>query len=406
MSPLQTVGIGGFQVLNLNNKSMFMVRNNAGAVVNDTEYFNCLMGVSSGEVTDVDRAYFVMPAAGTITNFRVKYDAALTGAMAMEYYIVVNGVSTLVATVNSSGSTKFAALNIVLAKGDLVCYKYIPRSSPTSTHHWISCVIESATDMMIMGNNKALHNTSIRYFTPQGSCNALQATNSAARVYFPTSGTLKNIYVRLSQPPGVGNTWQIKIIDQAFATKATINISDLNTTGEAVITYNLVQGNAYYISIDPTVGTPTPCYFSYSSVFQPLIQGEYPLMYTEYANVLDSVNPQYNYLIGPKFYLIASSTPTPTERRMPLLNGYVLKKFYVRSEAAPGAGKSWTYNVGVGYPSTPSGLSVAIMDTNNNNVDNTNEYTTVEGEEYLLKLTPSGSPATTNKVWASMVLAN
>lgn len=389
------------------NISMFMMRNNAGALSNDTDYYNSLMGVSSTEVLDVDAAYFVMPTSGTFTSFRVKWDAVLTGNMSIEYYLVINGASTLLATVDSTGSTKYnTSVNLSVSKGDLVAYKYIARNSPTITHHWLNMQFSSLTDMVIVGNNKIIHNAGvIKYFHPQGSINALQSTNSAARAVYPTSGVIKNLYVRASVAPGVGNTWTIKIVDAAFSTKATVVISDTNTTGEATISYSVNQGDNYYISIDPTGGTPTAAYFSYGSIFQPTIKGEYPLMYTEFSGVLNSTEANYNYLLGPKFYLIAGSSPVPTERRMPLMNGFTIKKHYVAFQTAPGAGKSWTVDIGNGYPSTATGLSVTISDTGGSGSDNTDRYTTIEGEEYLLKLTPSGTPTAPGRVYSSIVLA-
>lgn len=402
---MDAIGIGGFPSTT-GNISMFMVRDNAGAKTNDVEYFNNLMGVGSTETTDIDRHYFVMPLSGDLKNFRVKYDATLTGAMAIEYYLVINGSDTLLATVDSSGSTKYNTNRFPVVAGDLVAYKVIVRNTPTNTHYWLNIEFEHPTHMAIVGNCKGLLNTNTaRYFMPQNSVNALFGTTSDAKIYYPAAGTTVQMYVRLSQAPGVGSSRTIRVYRESFGNDGSVVISDNNTTGIITLNRAKIQGNQNQIEMVGT-GTPADCYVCYGMSWLPAVKGEYPIFMEEYATPSNTVR-NWDYVHGVKVQWTQVGTPFTTgteQRRVPLRGGYTIKKLYAKLETAPGSGKSWEF----GYmtnDTTSCGLLATVSDTNTTGFDNTNSYTTIEGEEYALTMMPVGTPTLPSRTFTSFILS-
>ncbi|GAI01017.1 unnamed protein product, partial [marine sediment metagenome] len=217
------------------------------------------------------------------------------------------------------------------------------------------------------------------------------------RCVCPTSGIIKNLYVQLSQDPGVAPdayTITLRLNGATVAQSSIVTIVADDRTGNDVA-HNLavVASDVLTVMITPT-GDPDILGVAMGLTFVAAIDGESLILGGSF-NPYDNTATEYNHLTG-----TVESPWTVTEaERYQLAQKCTLKKLYVLLDAAPGAGNKFTFTVRKNAASPSGGLVVEIADAATTGNDTTNTITVVNDDELDLMCVPTNTPTGGRAYW-------
>lgn len=336
----------------------------------------------------------VVPHAMTLDRLFIYITAPGVGK-SRAFTVMKNGVATslsvTVSGTNTSGSD--TSNSVSLAAGDTISMKSVPSGTPASTtSHWF--IRQAATGLAgVLGSDNNTDTGATDYHVAQGySVGDATRTNVEAPV--PASGTLKNLYVKLSAAPGAGTSYAITLWKNGSATTLTTTISGGTDTAGNDTTHNVTvaAGDLIAIEVVPS-GTPSAVGMTWGMSFAPDTSGQSFLLQSDplapSTTVTNYQTPQgqggssWNSNEGNRYYNIGSIT---------------LKGMYVALTTAPGTGNSWVILVRqkpVGGSSGDTSVTVTISGTNTTGNITGQTVSFGDGDETALKSTPSGTPAST-----------
>lgn len=272
--------------------------------------------------------------AGTISLLRVSTITDPTPG-SMTFTLLVNGVaSTLICAITAGNTTASDITHTVsVAAGDVVEIKGQGASTPTLPTNYNGSVVFTSTasgKSLIFGSSPGgLSNSATRYYVPQGTVTgqALVTTNPTA---MPTAGVFSNLYVNLSNTPGVGTSYTFTLYKNGVATALTCIISDSATAGSD-LTHSVTYAANDLISLEVVpVGTPTSRTAGWGILFAPTIDGE-SLQMSSIASLAGNATTRFLSAGGAG----VGNTGTESLARIAAPT-FTAKKLYVNLSVAPG----------------------------------------------------------------------
>ena len=178
--------------------------------------------------------------------------------------------------------------------------------------------------------------------TGQMTSSSDSTTEAEVQSVISEAGTLKRMVITLSAAPGTDNSYAFKIYKNGVGTALTVTISGTSTTGTIAADVTVAAGDRLSIEYIPT-STPTTSNADIWIEFQPTTANNftYPC---GFGVTQISAAPQHCGLLSGSAASGAPGTDSEATRSVSPIAG-TITKFYVKVATAPGAGKSWTFEI-------------------------------------------------------------
>jgi hypothetical protein len=287
---------------------------------------------------------------------------------------------------NTSTTCADTTNSVTVAAGDKLDIEASPSGTPTAghVHYTTKYVSNTATHSSLMGGHGALGSTTT-YISLHGDDSA--GTEFAQETVFPTSGTLKNLYVQVLTAPGTGNSRTFTVRKNSVSTALACTISGTETRcSDLVNTVTIAAGDTGALQMTVS-GTPTSSNVLNGVVFAAATAGDFITAMSSREATNTAATNYY-------FVSAANSTQHATEgERDQLGQAMTLKAIYAEMDVAPDNGPGVdSYQFTLRKNGADTALSCTISDTNttcNASVD----VTIAAGDLLALELTPSNAPA-------------
>jgi len=289
---------------------------------------------------------------------------------------------------------------VVVTGGDYVYLQCVPDNTPTTTQADWTTVFEgdNPNESLILGRaSNTLHRTNTYYGQVMTCGTSLAANENDRREVIPTSGKIKNFYVKLDIDPGTAPDayrLTVRLNGATVGNSPIVTITANDTTGSDLVHELDVVASDYITMMAEPVNTPSAWpYVCWGMTFEADIDGESICIGGSYQG-LDRWNPlRFNKV---------SSTEGPgwdaNEDRRDLLGQVcTLKKFHVLITAPPGAGNHWDFTLRIG--GADSNVLLAINDPDTTGDSGALEDTVALDEYVALRCDPTDIPDAADAYW-------
>ena len=229
----------------------------------------------------------VFPAPGTLSRLRIFLENAVGPGESRTFTLRINGSDTALTVTIPAGAIEGEDLtnSVSVVAGDRVQLQqtvvgvtsnyaaWSMRWVPTTEDYTVMCL---TTDTTKLASGAA----SSQHLVPSGCQHGPLATTSdiGQRVYFPTGGTLRSMYVKLSAAPGTisGRTRTFTLVKNGTDTALQVVIDGNTTTGnDTTNTVSVADGD--YVYIKSAVGSlsVTAAWVTIGLVFEPTVKGRF-----------------------------------------------------------------------------------------------------------------------------------
>ena len=278
----------------------------------------------------------IIPAAGTLSNFKVSVTVAPGADKGRTFTVRLNGADSALSVTISNTATvsSLDTSEVAVVAGDLVAIEQLSINTPTaagSVQWTCSFTPTTAEENILIGNTANTTLGTNRYSTPNSALDD-SATEFFGQIVMPCAGTLKNLYVKLTAGPGTSKTRTFTVRLNGDNTTCTTTISTAETLGtDLTHTIAVVAGDLVTI-YGTNNGTPAAAYGMFSMVFTPTTAGYY---FTSLSggDVLNKSATEYGCLNGATASFDA--TETEVQSRSPAVAIHA-KAMYVNMSADPG----------------------------------------------------------------------
>ncbi|MDO8716099.1 MAG: hypothetical protein Q7J73_04755, partial [Dehalococcoidales bacterium] len=284
-----------------------------------------------------------------------------------------------------------------IVAGDRLDLSVTPSGTPAAAR--VSFILEfvptTSGETVLMGVSGGNFAAGTNYASFTGG--AVGASEGSVYVVIPTSGTLKNLYTRLSAAPGTSNSRIFTVRKNSADTGLTMTFgaTDSGVLSDTSDTVTVSAGDL--ITLGETVtGTPTAASGAWGVTFVPDSSGDFIIPALTNATVSASV---VNYM-GLAGFTTASSTETNSVQTLGW-SDYTMTAVYVKLISAPGSGKSYATALreNAGNPSNTFAVSISGTTASSSSLTG-QSFTPTDGALYDTSITPSGTP-TAGRVFVS-----
>ena len=342
-------------------------------------------------------AYQTIPTAGDINDLNVRLSAAPGAGDSYTFTLMVNGApSALAVTISGAADTTgYESDPIAVVAGDRVSLRSefvvapaIVTASWSTT--WTPTVVDETIN--IVHATPVIGNTI--YTEIQGHSRQI-LVEAQVQAPMPTAGTFSDLYVYLSQTPGVGAdaysfTLRVNGADSTLTTTILQPAVDGNDTTNSVA---VVAGDLVTIEVTPIAIPANQPEIALGMVFTPTVSHQSLIM-----GGSSSIQPG----VGATEYTFFCGSGTESwnaiEANRYSLNGvYRMSDLYVNLQAAPGGGQ--TYTVSIREAGADTGLTTTITGAATTGNDTVNEYISSAAAVVDTRMVSSAAPALTYIHW-------
>ena len=344
----------------------------------------------------------IVSTSGKIKNLRVKLNDAPGAGKHYDFTLRVNGAPSALTLEIADAATSGANIvnEIDVVAGDTISLECNPDNTPTARFATWTSMFEGATakESLLLGSagNSILNVSTTYYFSVTQSTNYQPAENDSRQIC-PTAGKIKNLYVELSIDPGAApDALRFTLRKNGVSQLLTVTIVADDTTGnDTVNEITVAAGDILTMMVEP-VSTPTGTpYFHWGMTFVADTDGESIILGGD-EDDLNTGATEYNHLCG-----FASNWTADEAFRYQLGQLCTLKKLYVLLSAAPGDGKSYTFNLRKpGNGQAAGNLTVTITGAAVTTGNDVAHEDAIADDDYVdLECTPAGTPAGADAYW-------
>lgn len=342
--------------------------------------------------------YKLVSTDGKIKNLRVKLDGDPGIGKHYDFTLMVNGApSALTLEIAGAATSGNDMVNeIDVTGGDTVSIQCDPDNTPTVRYATWTCVFEgdTANESLIMGGGTAdLNNGAIEYGQVMSST-WYHFTEDGFRQVVPTSGTLKNFYVKLSADPGdAPDAYKFTLRKGGISQALTVTITADDTTGSDLVnTVDVVAGDILTLMVEPLNAPLVEPYACWGMTFVADIDGE-SIVIGGSTNDLESETIEYNLLTSYEAY----SWNADETLRYQLGQVCTLKKLHILLSGSPGVGTKYDFTLRIAGANSNviATVSGAATTGNSGALEDT-----VALDEYVdLQVAPDSEPTIRDAYW-------
>ncbi len=333
----------------------------------NTEY-NALAGGYNWTATEALRSQ-VVSTNGLIKNLRVRLNGSPGAGKSYDFTLMLNGAPTaLTVEIADAATSGNDATEIAVVAGDSVSLRCVPTGTPSARFaRWTSVFQgDTARESLILGvADIPLDTGATEYSQVMAAFSGLSNVEDNFRQVVPTSGTIKNFYVKLTVDPGTAPDayrFTIRLNGATVAQSLIVTITANDTTGND-LAHNLavVAGDVLTMMIEP-LNTPsaTPK-MSWGMTFLADIDGESIILGGSENSPSDAAARYYYLTSTEDAFWFASEAQSNQLGQL-----CTLKKLYILLSGSPGAGNKYTFTVRIAGASSNVLAEVADAATTGN----------------------------------------
>lgn len=360
----------------------------ATAVTTASRYFGFEIGADASLNGSSGLMSQVIAVAGTVSNLTVNLQTAPGAGKSWTYTLYVNGNPTaLTCTISDANTTgSDTTHSVTVAPGDISSWQQTPSGTPAATLFSLSGTFTGTNsgETNISAGRGTAPSTSVTNYSMISPGSSFSTNDAFISNVFPCDGVVDALYVDATGAPGAGNSYDITIMKNGSATTLTLNLADANLTGNATSAISFAAGDTISIRFTPN-GTPgSLTNVRWAIRFKPTTDGEAPIFARD-GSWLNSADFYGALVVG------ATHKTTEADAQAVAPIAFTMRKLYLISNAAPGAGKSWTITArkNGASQSLTAQLSGAATTAN----DTSNSVSCAAGDLMNWLVSPSGSPS-------------
>lgn len=205
--------------------------------------------------TTADEVEAPMPCAGVLKTMCVFHATAPGAGNSVRHTLRVNGADSALTVLISGGSTQNYDIvhEVNVSRGDMVCWKSHPVSSPPFGSCYVSCVFvpDTANQQILTGMSRdAPSSAATEYNQIAGARHSgLWTSTLNSREQGISACTMHDLIVTLTLAPGVGKNRVFTVMRNGIATALTCTIQDNETVGEDT-THEATFSDGDFITIE------------------------------------------------------------------------------------------------------------------------------------------------------------
>lgn len=240
--------------------------------------------------------------------------------------------------------------------------------------------------LLLRANNVTMGTTGPVYDSLVSSNEAIDTgTEAQHETLVASSGTLKNLRIKLGTAPGAGTSRTFTVRVNGASTSITLTISGTDTTGSDTSNTASVSAGDRIALLGTVTGAVADTRLFSSLEFSGTTANESLMSGGTGVAQLSTTDTEYISLNG----LGQQSAAQATAEQLVAVGGTV-KNLYIRLDAAPGVGTSRVFTVFKNGSSTA--LTVTISGTDTTGSDTTNSVSVSAGDKVSLEDNPSALP--------------
>ncbi len=348
-----------------------------------------------------NQIYKLVTADGKIKKLRVELlDGAPGGGTSYDFTLMVNGNPTaLTLEIADAATSNSNTVNeVAVSAGDTVSLRCSPTNTPTARRPVWTSVFEgdNANESLIMGGTvNALNKTTIEYGQVMGGATLWNVTENDHRQVIPTSGTIKDFYVKLNIDPGTAPDayrFTVRLNGATVAQSLIVTITANDTTGNDLV-HNLVvaPGDVLTMMAEPLNGPSSTPWAQWGMTFVADVDGE-SIVLSGTTDLPSNSAAEYNYLSSYEKNVWTGTA----QGHQQLGQTCVVKKLYVLLSGSPGVGNKYDFSIDVAGSNTV----VATVDELNLTGNSGALTDTVAIDDLLtIKCTPDSTPNPRAPYW-------
>lgn len=362
-----------------------------------TEYAS-IIG-SHGWTTSNVWAEQIVSTSGKIKNLRVRLNDSPGAGTSYDFTLMVNGAPSALTLTISDAETSGADITheVDVVAGDDISLRCDPTGTPTPRYAYWTSMFEGATakeSLILRGKYYSKHD-GIIYASISGGRDGNTVAENDSRQVCPTSGKIKNLYVKLSADPGTApDAYRFTLRVNGVSSALTCTITADDTTGNDTEHEVTVSAEDVLTLMIEPLNTPEefgPITY-HGMTFVADIDGE-SIILGGTEDDLHDTNTEYTMLPANK----RQDWRTTENSQATLGQLCTLKKLYVLLSAAPGDGNSYDFTVRVA--GGDGNLTVHIHDTDTTGNDLVNTDVIANDDLLALKCVPTGTPNVVDAYW-------
>lgn len=348
-----------------------------------------------GTVDDISQ--MLIGVAGTLSNFRVSLTAAPGVGKTRTFTVRVDGVDSglFVALTGAETDKTDAANSIAVTAFNRVSVKMVAAGLPVACYS--SFYMDFTPDVQPLFGAINTYKTCTNLYSSFVSGGAiLDVTSGDHKGYITTPGKISDLYAKMNSAPGALLSVSYTVRKNGVDTSLSCTISGVGTTAsDTDPSHAITIAAGDYIDLHCVQSaTVASGKYGFAAVsWTPDNAGEQVYCFPPTSAPSTSL-VSYAPLTNPvPVWGITTNVP----QNQGVFPAGSLKLFRVVLESAPGANKSWRLQVIVN--GNPSGPDVTISGSDTVGTDYINEAALNAGDIAYIKITPSGSPASTRILW-------
>lgn len=359
-----------------------------------TEY-NGLAGGRSWNATEAAREQLV-GASGKLKNLRVELNDAPGAGTSYVFTVRVNGAdSELTCAIVSAATSKSDTTHeATVSPGDRVCLECDPVNTPAARQARWTIMFESDTakeSLILGGSINPLNNAATEYNQVTASDDFEWGAEIRAKQVCPTSGKIKNFYVKLSEDPGTSpDAYRFTLRVNGADSDLVVTITADDTTGnDTTDEVTVAAGDILTLMSEPLEGPSAAPWAVWGMAFVADTDGESIILAGTY-NDPDPESTEFHYLSGGWADWAAEAS------RYQLGQACTLKKLYIELQNTPVASR-FTFTVRIN--GADGNLTVDVGFGSKTGSDTTHTDVISDFDELAFEETPLATPVTGDVYW-------
>jgi len=315
-----------------------------GELTLDATKFYPIQGLAGEGIED--RFLLYSSTAGTMGALRVEVTNAPGAGNSWTFTVNNNTSPTACAcTISDSATSCNDTDTFAVVATDKISLDPSSTGTPTATGAQWSVIFNGTTSAeSIYGNTTQatdLSATATQYVAFAGA-GVPTTTEFNAETLAPTSGTIKNLYVRLGTAPGAGSTRVFTLQEDNSPQTLTCTVSGTNKTCTDVSnSFTIATGNSFCLMSVPDAGTaPVAGVAQFGVTFVADTNGEFMFLGTTAANAFSNASIEYMPISA------SSANPSTTEaNHQTLVNACSITTINAELAGTPGTGNSYAFDL-------------------------------------------------------------
>lgn len=244
------------------------------------------------------------------------------------------------------------------------------------------------------GGSTVPSSSATNYGFPMANLNNWSATEATQRMPVSIAGTISTLYVHLATAPGAGTSWAFTLVKNGVDTALTCTVADAAVTcNDTSNSFSVAAGDDLSVKSVPTNTPASTVGIRWSYKLAGSTTGESTIPGSTRTSTIAANSTVYMGIQG-----CAAPNSTLNNRDQVMPTGGVIDDFYVKLNAAPGAGQSVTFTLMKNGADTS--VTCTVSDSATSCTDLTNTASFVATDTVALKAVTSATATARMASWS------